>query len=397
MIEEARPNIQSLAGATVLQVAPSLRDDRVGRGVLDIATGLLRSGARALVAGGSGRLVGELQAVGGEWIELDLSSRALRQRKSVSKLGPILHAEGIDLIHAHGPDASRIALAANQSTSIPLLTSYLGAPPGPSWRTPPQDAQARGHLVAAVSEFSALAIASRHHIVPEKTVVIPRAVETGWFDPAAVDSGRVAALRETWRIRPEARAILLPGPLAPSQGHLTFIDAARILVNGGLRGVVFIIAAARVDNPDYASLVNQRIEAQGLGPLFRRVGHCEDMPAAYAAVDIVALPLERASIFSRTAAEAQAMAKPVVATDIGAMPEILQAPPLGIQGARTGWLAPPADALAFARGLAAALALSPEEFDGVARQARNRVQQIYSPERVAAATLATYLSMLQEP
>jgi glycosyltransferase involved in cell wall biosynthesis len=394
--EAAHSPARTLAGETVLQLAPSLSDDSIGRAALDIASGLLRSGARALVAGGGGRLVGELQALGGEWIELDLGGGLLRRRRTRRRLEPLLHAERVSLVHSHGPDAARIALRAARAARKPILTSYFGTPPAHGARRSPQDWQARGNLVAAVSEFAALSIAERHAIPPEDTVVIPSAIETGWFDPATMEPRRVAEVREAWRIRPEARTVLLPGRLIASQGHLTFVDAVRSLVNGGLRGVVFVIAGDRADDPDYPSLVTDRIEAQGLRPLFRQVGHCADMPAAYAAADLIALPLERAVAFSTIAGEAQAMARPVVASDLGAMPEMLQAPPPGVSGARTGWLAAPYDPLALARSLAAALSLPPREFAAVGMQARHWAQRTFAPERVAAATLSTYLAMLHE-
>jgi len=387
---------RTLAGATVMQIVASLKDDAVARGALDVAAGLLRSGARAQVAGASGRLVGELQSLGGEWIDLELSGRTWRRRRQARQLHPVLLSEHVDLVHAHGPDASRMAFAAARSTRTRLLTSYFGLPPERSWRRSPEDGQARGHLVTAVSEFAALAIAERYGIPPDRTVVIPAPVETGWFDPHAVEPERVAALRETWRIRPEVRVVLAPGKLVSSQGHMTLVDAARSLVNGGLRGVVFVIAGDQPEEPDYAAQLTERIEAQGLRPLFRQVGTCPDMRTAYAAADLVALPVERPIAFSTMAAEAQAMARPVVAANIGAMPEMLQAPPAGINAPRTGWMAPPGDALALARCIADALALAPRAFDRVGDQARQWAQRSFSPERVAAATLATYLSMLQE-
>src|SRR5690348_14770202 len=46
---------RSLAGATVLQLVPGLRDDPAGHAAADIALTLLRAGARAIVAGEIGR------------------------------------------------------------------------------------------------------------------------------------------------------------------------------------------------------------------------------------------------------------------------------------------------------------------------------------------------------
>src|SRR5687768_15620130 len=65
-----RPPTRSLANATILQIVPTLRDEPAARAAVEIACGLLQSGARALVAGESGPLAGRLQTAGGEWIPL---------------------------------------------------------------------------------------------------------------------------------------------------------------------------------------------------------------------------------------------------------------------------------------------------------------------------------------
>ncbi|MGL4728029.1 MAG: glycosyl transferase, partial [Bosea sp. (in: a-proteobacteria)] len=49
-----------LAGRTILQIIPTLDAGGAERTTLDIAEGLTRIGARALVASEGGRLVGEL-------------------------------------------------------------------------------------------------------------------------------------------------------------------------------------------------------------------------------------------------------------------------------------------------------------------------------------------------
>jgi hypothetical protein len=70
-----RAHPHSLAGATILQLVPSLRDDPAGRAAVDIALTLLQAGARAIVAGNSGALVDELRAFGGEWLPMNNGCR----------------------------------------------------------------------------------------------------------------------------------------------------------------------------------------------------------------------------------------------------------------------------------------------------------------------------------
>src|SRR6185312_5696870 len=127
------------------------------------------------------------------------------------------------------------------------------------------------------------------------------------------------------------------------------------LINGGLRNVVFVIAGSAAPDEAYAEMIDQRIVAQGLARAFRRVGYCADMPAVYALADFVVVPAERPTIFSAIADEAQTMGRPVIASDLGALPELIVAPPLEQGGRRTGWLVQPRDTFDLARALAVAL------------------------------------------
>ena len=61
---------RTLAGATILQIVPSLRDDAIGRTAVNVAYSLLQAGARAIIASDGGPLVDELKDFGGEWFAL---------------------------------------------------------------------------------------------------------------------------------------------------------------------------------------------------------------------------------------------------------------------------------------------------------------------------------------
>ena len=80
---------RSLAGITILQLAPALRDDPPGRGAVDNALAVLQSGARAIVAGDNGPLAGELRAAGGEWLPMRTDTfdplRIRAQRRSAGE------------------------------------------------------------------------------------------------------------------------------------------------------------------------------------------------------------------------------------------------------------------------------------------------------------------------
>ena len=67
----------------------------------------------------------------------------------------------------------------------------------------------------------------------------------------------------------------------PAKGQLTLVEAARILTNGGLRGVVFVLAGDNRQHFDYAKKIAAQAEAHGVAHLIRQIGVCPDMAGAY--------------------------------------------------------------------------------------------------------------------
>ena len=90
------------------------------------------------------------------------------------------------------------------------------------------------------------------------------------------------------------------------------------------------------------------------------------------------------------AVEAQAAGVPVVATNLGAVPETVLAPPDVAEEARTGWRVPANDAHALALALAEMLALAPQDREALAARALAHVRQDFTVEAMCGATLAVY-------
>jgi glycosyltransferase involved in cell wall biosynthesis len=129
--------------------------------------------------------------------------------------------------------------------------------------------------------------------------------------------------------------------------------------------------------------------------LVYRVGHCTDMPAAFMAAAVVAVPSTEPEAFGRTATEAQALGTPVVVTDLGAVPETVLAPPDVAAAARTGWRIPPNDPEALAEALSAALNLGATARDAMAHRSRQHVERHFSLESMVGATLRLYVALLE--
>ncbi|MSP31858.1 MAG: hypothetical protein EXR03_03420 [Pseudolabrys sp.] len=200
MSPAARSTPRSLAGATILQLVPALRDDPAGHAAVDIALTLLRSGARAIVAGDGGPLVGELRAFGGEWLPMPNDTfNPLRIRSHARQITNLIAGERIDIVHAQSAGGAWSALAATDRMPVFLVTSFPDRLPANSWPGNVfRGSLARGDRVIAPSSYVSHAMIARYKIPAERVTVIPRSVDTTTFNPALVRPERIAALRRAW-------------------------------------------------------------------------------------------------------------------------------------------------------------------------------------------------------
>jgi glycosyltransferase involved in cell wall biosynthesis len=392
----ARAKPRSLAGATILQLVPALRDDPPGRAAVDIALTLLQSGARAIVAGDGGPLVGELRAFGGEWLPMPNDTfNPLRIRSNATQLANLIAGERIDIVHAHSAGAAWSALAATERMPVFLVTSFPDRLPANSWPGNLfRGALARGDRVIAPSSYVSHAMIARYKIPAERITVIPRSIDTTTLNPALVRSDRMAALRRSWGVLPDFRVVLTPGRIGPWNGQLTLVDAARLLVSGGARNIAFVLAGDDRADKRYTRSLLQRARAHGVDTLFRLVGPSPDMPTALAAADVVVVPALEPPLSGRIVVEAQALGRPVVASTVGVLPESVLCPPRMRDDLRTGWLVRPGDAGQLARAVGAALALDVTAYEALGARARQFIEFAFSPQSVAEAIRAVYTSLL---
>src|SRR5262249_17553329 len=173
------------------------------------------------------------------------------------------------------------------------------------------------------------------------------------------------------------------------------IDAAcRLKAAGRLARWAVILAGDAQGRDGYVRMLQSQIEASGLSPQIRLVGHIEDMAAAYLAAHVSVVASTKPEAFGRTAIEAAAMGCPVVATDLGAPRETILAAPAVAQEATTGWLVRAGDGEALAHSLAEALSLAEEARAAMGVRARQHVLAHYTVDAMQRRTLAVYDRLL---
>ncbi|MCA3388245.1 MAG: glycosyltransferase family 4 protein [Roseomonas sp.] len=373
------------APPALLQVLPALRSGGVERGTLEIAEAQIAAGFRAIVASAGGEMVPALEALGARHVTLPLTAKSpLAIWRNAAAIAALARAEGVALIHARSRAPAWSALIAARRTDLPFVTTYHGAyNEGFPGKRLYNSVMARGDRVIAISHFIADLIRTRHGVAEARLRVIPRGVDPRRFDPALVSAERLEKLRAAWKL-PERRAIImLPARITRWKGQMVLVEAMARLPGDSLA----LLVGDAEERPAFKAELLARIESLGLKDRVRLVGHANDMPAALMLADVVIHASTDAEAFGRTVIEAQAMARPVIASDLGAPRETVAE---GI----TGWRIPPGDAAALAEAIGKALALPPAEGAALGARARAAVLSGYTTEAMQAATIAVYRELI---
>jgi len=379
-----------LTGKTILQVAPELSAGGVERTVLEVTEAIRQAGGRALLASRGGRLEDEFEALGGELFRMDAKSKnpvtiLLNDRR----LRRLIAEEGVHLVHARSRAPGWSACRAARAAGVPFVTTYHGAYSGKTkLKKRYNSVMAQGDIVIANSNWIAEHVKTEHGVPFERVVTIPRGVDLEAFDPTNVPVARVKAIREALGLADDPRKILLlPGRLTEWKGQLIAIEALAMLASDERDKLVLVLAGDAQGRNAYVTRLEHAVVAHGLDRGVIMSEHITDMPAAYLASDIVLAPSVRPEAFGRVAAEASAMARPVIVADHGGGRETV------IEG-ETGARVEPGDAQALAGALRALMAIGPDARAGMGRAGRAHISAHFSKQGLQAATLGVYKRLM---
>lgn len=394
MTSAIEPFIDDLPGAprqpVILQVLPRLVTGGVERGTVEIAAALVEAGWTALVASAGGPMVRELERLGVEHIGLPLHSKnPLVMYANARRLEALLRERGVDLVHARSRAPAWSALIAARRARRHFVTTFHGTYNlgGMGLKRRYNAVMARGERVIAISDFIALHVQREYGTPPERIRVIHRGVDLARFDPARVGPDRLVELARKWRIPDGRPLIMLPGRLTRWKGQAVLIEAMALL---GRRDLCCLIVGSDQGRTAYRDELEELVRRRDLEEVVRIVGDCADMPAAYKLADVVVSASTDPEAFGRVAVEAQAMGRPVIASDHGGARETV------LPGV-TGWLTRPGDAVALAAALGSALAVNGYQRERMSGAAMEFVRRNFSTEAMCARTLQVYTDVLASP
>ena len=167
----------------------------------------------------------------------------------------------------------------------------------------------------------------------------PHCVDAEWFARRATAEAR-ATLRARLGLAPHSRVALFAGKLVPFKRPLDLVAAAAQLKREGCELGILVAGAGPLED-------EMAIAARAAGVALHTLGFCNqsEMPAAYAAADVLVLPSDGHETWGLVANEALACGQPIVLSDaVGAAPDLAG-------DGSAGRLYPMGDIAAFAQAL----------------------------------------------
>jgi glycosyltransferase involved in cell wall biosynthesis len=374
-------------GPVVLQVVPSLVTGGAERGTIEIAAAIVADGGTAIVASEGGTMETDLRRAGALHLKLPAASKnPVVMYRNIARLEQIIAAYNVDIVHVRSRAPAWSARTAAQRAGCHFITTFH-APYNFSNALKKRYNQimTEGERVIAISEFIADHVRENYNVDRTRLRVIRRGIDIARFDPDRVSAERMIQLSTRWRLPDGVPLILMPGRLTRWKGQTVLLEALSQLKDIDYRCVMVGSDQGRTA---YRRELEALIARYGLGSRASIMDECNDMPAAYMLSDVVVSPSTDPEGFGRTVGEAQAMGRPVVASDHGGAREQIIAE-------RTGFLFPSGDAAALAAGLRKALSLAPDVRARLHDEAIARVRAEFSKDLMCARTLGIYREVLR--
>jgi glycosyltransferase involved in cell wall biosynthesis len=299
-------------------------------------------------------------------------------------------------VHALARAPAWSALAAARMAGVPFVTTwYNGFREQNIFKRFYNGVMARGDRVIAVSDHVAAAIATRYRGASGRIVVVPSHTDLAAFDPALVTPQRIAAVRSGWDIGAGTRAIVVVGRILRRRGHHVVVRAASRLKEMGLRDFTFVFVGEDHGRSSYAGELWDLVQATRTSDVIRIAGPPDDLPAAYGAALAVVSPAIQLEGSQRSIVEAMAMARPVIASDLAAGPDIVLAPPRVAEDRMTGLIFRGEDDRGLAAALIRLLSVPEGARRAVGRRGRKRAMAEFAAADAATQMLALYVELVR--
>ena len=246
----------------------------------------------------------------------------------------------------------------------------------------------RSNLIIAGSNFIFSHINENYscYLTNDKRfLVIFRGINTEYYNPKKIKTSDKDKLMKKWNLdKFQKKIILLPGRLTEWKGQEMFIESLNILKkNEPHKQFTAIILGSDQGRDIYKKKLLRLVEQFRLNDDIIIVDNFEIMPIAYEISDIVISSSIEPEAFGRVAIEAQAMEKPIIASNIGGSRET-------IIDEKTGFLFKAGDTQSLSKKISQVFDLDRSTIESMGSSGRKNVINKFNVEKMCFSTYSEY-------
>lgn len=343
-----------------------------------LARDLVRKGHNVYIGSGGGDLSGKDEKI--NYVDLGLTTKCefgFKVWRAVYRAIKLIKKEKIDLIHAQTRVTSVVASISGKICKIPFVTTAhgfyrprIGRFLFPCW----------GRFAIAISEPVYDHLVNDFYIDPEKVRLIYNGTDFVRFSKSIKKDDRVA-FKDKNNIPHDLPVIGTVSRLSPVKGHEYLLEAFyRILKK---RKVILLLVG---DGPK-AEELKDMIQGYKMSEFVRMIPSMESPEVALSVMDLFVLPSLQEGL-SLSILEAQASGKPVIATSVGGISQI-------ILDGQTGMLVPPQDVDSLVEKIEFLIS-NKEQADKIGKAGKERVRKKFNIERMINEVEGVYFEALQD-
>tara|TARA_Y200000002_G_scaffold67298_1_gene52178 strand:- start:3086 stop:4243 length:1158 start_codon:yes stop_codon:yes gene_type:complete len=222
----------------------------------------------------------------------------------------------------------------------------------------------------------------------KKLRVIFRGINVDYYNIKNVSILKQERIAKDWELSRNLFTILMPGRLTHWKGQEKLIEALNILIedynNSNFQAIVLGSDQGR---KVYKKKLIDLVQRYRLNQKIKFINHCKEMPVAYSLADVVISASIKPEAFGRVAVEAQAMSKPIIASDLGGSKETI------LKG-KSGFLYKHDDPRDLAKILNTVIELDQDTLNSIGNEGRKNIIQKFDVESMCDSTLREYKKLL---
>ncbi|MCK5506645.1 MAG: glycosyltransferase family 4 protein, partial [Thermodesulfovibrionia bacterium] len=298
---------------------------------------------------------------------------------AIIKFYRIIKSEKVNIIHTHSSRDSWTAGIAGRISGIPIIRSrHLSTPVGRSWWTTFVYRYLADIIISSGIHIKN-ALVTRNRLDPGKIVSIAAGVDTERFEINKINGNKIL---DEFRLKHAFPIIGIVSVLRSWKGHRYLLEAVPEVVSVYPDARFLVVG----DGPGY-NTIRRRISDLGIEKNVIMTGFRNDVPEIMAVFDIFILPSFASEATSQVIPQVLAMGKPVIATNVGGLPEI-------VEDGITGLLIPPKDHDAISNAIIW-MAKHRKEANEMAMKGREKILKSYTHKAMIDHTAEVYNNVLE--